>query len=111
MDGADVSVEGVLPSKELPTITTLERLPLLVDVSAVAEKMAGLGERLMALGTDHSHPQILLDISLGARSWHHLGPASVHPALDLAGQLPTVPAQVLIKELNSGEGGAAVRTC
>ena len=114
MDSPNVNVEMGLQSKELAAVKTLEGLPLLMEHSEMVKQARGGGERLATsfLGADHWLPPILLDSSLGARgSWHRHGPAPVHLALDLAGQLPTVPAQVLIKELNSGEGGAAVRTC
>ena len=116
MDSPNVNVEMGLQSKELAAVKTLEGLPLLMEHSEMETQARGGGERLATsfLGADHWLPPILLDSSLGAGargSWHRLCLAHVHLALDLAGQLPTVPAQVLIKELNSGEGGAAVRTC
>ena len=113
MDSPNVNVEMGLRSKELAAVKTLEGLPLLMEHSEMENQARGGGERLATsfLGTDRWLPPILLDVSVGARSWHHLGPAPVHLALGLAGELPTVPAQVLIKELNSGEGGAAVGTC
>jgi len=92
VDCVDVPVEMMLVSEELATVGTLVALPLLVDHSAVAEKSAGLGEGLVAVGTDHWLPLILLDNSLGARDGWHLGLSPVHPALGLAGELSTIPA-------------------
>ena len=113
VDGTDVPVKVSLPSKEFATIRTLEGQPLLVDLLAMAEHFRVEAERLVALGTNHFLLLVLLDSSLGlgARGcWYRLGLAPVHLALNLAGELPTVTAQVLIKVLESREGGVAVLT-